>query len=243
MRDEDIEEMVSIERTYWWHQGKRHIVRGILSRYLRKRGRILDYGCGGGDNLGVLSAFGTAEGVDTSQTVVDWCRKRDLGNVSLIQPGEVPPGPYDLITALDVVEHIRDDIGTLESFNKSLVPGGLLLVSVPAYRFLWSEHDEALLHIRRYVASEMRAKMSMTGFEVIFSSYAVTFAFPIILAFRLFRGIFPKSYERPKVSYVILPRWLNFCFFFFSKLEAAIMTRLNLPVGCSLFVVARKPGA
>ena len=116
-------------------------------------------------------------GVDTSPAAVEFCHSKGLDAVFQIEPGQIPKGPYSLITSFDVLEHVRDDIGMLELFHDSLEPGGMLLVSVPACKFLWSEHDEALEHVRRHVVSELRAKLTMSEFEVIRITYAVSLVF------------------------------------------------------------------
>mgnify|MGYP003588130090 CR=1 FL=1 len=241
MEEHDIAEMALMEQTYWWHQGKRRLIDSVLSKYYKgQAGKILDYGCGAGENLKLLSAYGETFGADTSHLAVDFCKEKKLPHVHLIQPGEVPEGPFRLITAFDVVEHIRDDIDILTKFHKAIEPNGFLFISVPAYRFLWSEHDEALMHVRRYVASELRAKLTMTGFDVIRITYAVTFVFFPILFYRLVRGIFPQSYDKPKVSYVELPGFLNSLFYQSLVLESKLIKFMNLPFGCSLLVIARR---
>jgi hypothetical protein len=110
---------------------------------------------------------------------------------------------------------------------------------VPAYRFLWSEHDESLGHRRRYVASELHAKVGVAGFDVMKRSYAITFAFPIILGFRLFRGLFPRV-DGERSPYVMLPKPINAFFARLVEVESQLMDVVSLPVGTSIFCVARK---
>jgi SAM-dependent methyltransferase len=100
----------------------------------------------------------------------------------------------------------------LGEFHRILRPGGFLLLTVPAYRFLWSEHDEALLHRRRYVASELHIKLVQSGFRVIKRSYAVFSAFFPIVLYGVFRGLVPKNPLDPRASHVELPGPLNRCF-------------------------------
>ena len=241
MEESEIELMERMEHTYWWHQGKRCLIRSILDKYYKKRdGTILDYGCGTGENVKLLQRYGNVVGVDTSHAAVEFCHSKGLSTVFQIQPGQVPEGPYSLITSFDVLEHIRDDIGTLEKFYASLQPNGLLLVSVPACKFLWSEHDEALEHMRRYVSSELRAKLAMTGFDLVFISHAVSIVFFPNFLYRFACSIFPKRYGRPKTAYVNLPRPINYLLYLTLALEAKLIPYVNQLFGCSLFALAVK---
>jgi SAM-dependent methyltransferase len=161
-----------------------------------------------------------------------------LGGDALHLP--FPEGTFDLVSALDVFEHLEDDIAGFAEVRRVLRPGGYILAAVPAFRFLWSEHDEALGHRRRYVASEVYQKLNRAGFHVVKATYAVTFVFPAILAFRVWRGLFPNV-GRQSASYVMLPRWLNRFLAKLLALESVLMTRMSLPVGTSVFAVGRRP--
>jgi SAM-dependent methyltransferase len=144
------------------------------------------------------------------------------------------------MSALDVLEHVDDDLQALNEFQRVLRPDGFLLVTVPAYRFLWSEHDEALAHRRRYSASELHVKLTRAGFRVLKRSYVVFFAFFPIATYRLFRGLFPKDPFTPKASHVVLPAFLNRFLIASLKLEAYLTRAINLPMGTSIVVLAQK---
>ena len=239
MEDPEIRQMAEMERVYWWHQGKRRIVEAFLKQYWSDSvGSILDYGCGTGENLQLMQKYGRVSGVDTSEEAVQICRDKGLSDVKRIEPGDNLGDKYDLITSLDLLEHVRDDIALLEKFRGMLTERGRLLVMVPAYRFLWSEHDEALCHFRRYIASELRAKLTMAGFNVIRVTYAVTIVFLPIVLYRLWRGFFPKSYEKPKVSYVLLPGPVNEFLYQLLLFESKMLRHFNLPFGCSIVALA-----
>lgn len=243
MEDTEIARMEKMEHTYWWHQGKRCLIRSFLDKYYKNRqGRILDFGCGTGETLRLLADYGPAEGADTSAAAVSFCHAKGLQNVYQLPAGQVPAGPYSLITSFDVLEHIRDDIGILDQFYTSLEANGMLLVSVPACRFLWSEHDEALEHVRRYVYSELRAKLTMAGFDVIRITYAVSIVFFPNLLYRFICSIFPKPHTRPKIAYVNLPKPINTLLYLTLVLESKIIKHVNQLCGCSLFALARKKG-
>lgn len=238
----EIEQMNKLESAYWWHVGRRFVIRSFLKKYLSPdpARSVLDFGCGTGGNLKLLQEFGRVEGADVSPLAVDFCRRKGFENIKLIHPGENLTKQYDLITAFDVLEHIREESDQLKIWRAGLKNQGWLCLTVPAYRFLWSEHDEALQHVRRYVASELRAKLHNAGFDVARISYAVTITFPIFLFYRLLRGFLPKSYANPKTSYVMLPDFLNSLFIWFIYLESKIIKKINLPFGTSIIVIAQK---
>lgn len=233
-----------LEATYWWHVGRRAVVTRLVRRFLRLPADpgILDIGCGTGRNVVLLSGFGRALGLDPSREALEI--GRGLGLAGRLVGGDAARLPFrdaafDLVSALDVLEHLDDDVAGLAEVRRVLKPGGALLAAVPAYRFLWSEHDEALGHRRRYVASELHQKLNLAGFHVVKRTYAITFAFPLILSFRIWRGLFPPT-EGLRASYVLLPGWLNAFFVALLGLEAWIMPFMSLPLGTSIFAVARR---
>jgi len=145
-----------------------------------------------------------------------------------------------VVTALDVLEHVREDLPALREINRILTPGGKLIVIVPAYGFLWSEHDEALHHYRRYVARELRAKLTASNFEIERSTYFITGLFFPILFFRLWQGLRRTSIEA-SVSYRLPPAWINRMLVWCLDIERFLLGHFNLPFGVSLVVVGRKP--
>jgi len=231
-----------LEESYWWFVGRRSIIDRILKRFGRRSRLTVDVGCGSGRNLQLLSEHSDwVMGVDRSPTASDLAAARGLP-VACADGHSLPLADcsVDLLSALDVIEHLDDDIRALNEFQRVLRPGGLLLVTVPAYRFLWSEHDEALMHRRRYVASELHAKLTNSQLQVLKRSYAVFFPFYPIVFYRLFRGVFPKNAFAPKASHVILPAIFNDLLILMLKIEAWIMERINLPWGTSIVVLAQK---
>lgn len=244
MRREEIQALDRLETTYWWHIGRRAVIRGLLRGFvaLPKDALILDLGCGTGRNVALLGAFGRALGADPSPDALRIAHGLGLAGRLVGAHAERLPfrdGAFDLVTVLDLLEHLEDDLAGLVEMRRVLKPEGFLLAAVPAYRFLWSEHDEALGHRRRYVASELHQKLNAAGYAVVKRTYAITFAFPLILAFRIWRGLFPRA-GRLRASYVLLPAWLNAVFSSLLSLEARLMRAMNLPLGTSIFVVARR---
>lgn len=245
MDSELIKRESEIAETYWWFVGRRTILESMLRRIAKPSRVAVDVGCGTGRNMQLLSNHSDCViGFDFSRVAVGLaasqgrrvacadCRALPLANAST-----------ELISALDVLEHLDDDMRALREFHRVLKSNGLLLLTVPAYRFLWSEHDEALSHRRRYVASELHIKLTCAGFRVLKRSYAVFFAFFPIVVYRLFRGLFPKDPLAPQASHVILPAALNNLLVTLLKIEAWIMGALNLPWGTSIVMLAQKPPA
>jgi SAM-dependent methyltransferase len=232
----------AIEEGYWWFVGRRSILERVLRRFARRTHLAVDVGCGSGRNMVLLSHYtDRVMGIDRSPAALELAAAR--GFPIVCGDGQSIPladCSVNLLSAFDVLEHLDDDMRALSEFHRVLQPGGFLFATVPAYRFLWSEHDEALLHRRRYSASELHAKLTRSGLQVLMRSYAVFFPFFPILFYRLFRGLFPKDPFAPRASHVILPAFANNLLVALLKIEAWIMGSVNLPWGTSIVVLAQK---
>ncbi|HEY6045376.1 MAG TPA: methyltransferase domain-containing protein, partial [Pyrinomonadaceae bacterium] len=186
--------LYELEETHWWYVGRRRIivsfVKEICAQVTDRRPRILDVGCGTGANLKTLSEFGDAEGVDVSPDAIEFCRERGLTNVKLGAAEELPyeSGTFDLVTALDVVEHLDDDVGGLREMRRVLRRGGHALIFVPTFMWLWGVQDVVSNHRRRYTLSELRRALEEAGFEIERATYAnITFLPPVFLIRLLMR--------------------------------------------------------
>jgi SAM-dependent methyltransferase len=232
-----------VEQSHWWHIGRRKIiasfVEDICRRVTDRRPRILDVGCGTGANLLMLSKFGDAEGVDVSEDALAFCRERGLENVKLGAAEQLPydDGTFDLVTALDVVEHLDDDLAGLREMRRVLRPGGRVLLFVPTFMFLWGLQDDVSHHRRRYRMPELGRVLEQAGFEVERSTYAnITFFMPILAMRKLMRltGIKAESENNINVSALngVLARMLG--------AESEILKYVNIPFGVSGLCVARK---
>jgi SAM-dependent methyltransferase len=145
-----------------------------------------------------------------------------------------------LITALDVLEHIDNDLAAMQELYRICKPGGRLLVTVPAYGFLWSEHDEALHHRRRYAAYELRNKLTLAGFQIERCSYFIMLLFLPILIIRVIQGIFKHS-TSPRTSHIQLPKIINQTLIWLLAIEKWLVRYINLPLGVSIVCLAQKP--
>lgn len=244
MEKTEYEKLYQFENYYWWHIGRSKIIYKLLKNYLPRDNSfdILDVGCGTGINLGILEKFGKVVGVDPSKKALQFTRQRGFKNLIKASAEKLPfPDKcFNLVTALDVIEHIADDLKALKELHRVLKSQGLLLVTVPAYQFIWSEHDEALHHFRRYTASQLHQKLNQAGFRVKRRSYVITFTFPLILGYRLLKGLLPKNSSVPQTSYVVLPRFLNNFLIFTLKIEGWLLKYINLPFGTSVICLAQK---
>jgi len=243
MNNKEYEKLYKFEQFYWWHVGRRDILNFFLKKFLNKKGiQILEIGCGTGGNLEILSNLGEVTGLDVSKYALDFCRKRGVNNLALgrAEKTNFPSESFDLILMLDVLEHIKDDKKAIGETRRILKEGGYFLVTVPAYQFIWSEHDEILGHYRRYSISDFSKKLEEAGFDIIKISYFVSLLFPVILGYRILRKIlFPKS--KKNTAYVVLPKPINNFFIYLLKLEGLLLKYFNLPFGTSILCIAQKP--
>jgi ubiquinone/menaquinone biosynthesis C-methylase UbiE len=242
MHEHEYEAMYGLENSYWWFVARRTLAQELLTEEVNGRPgvHILDVGCGTGANMSAFSKLGTAIGLDASAEALRFCRTRGLDGLvhSGIEDLPFAAEAFEIVTALDVLEHIDDDLHGLREIHRICRRDGLLLITVPAYGFLWSEHDEALKHRRRYTAHELRNKLTLTGFEVVRTSYFITSVFFPILALRIWQGI-AKSSTHPKTSHYIPPRWINASLIGLLGLERLLFRRMNLPFGVSIVALAR----
>ena len=204
---------------------------------------MLDVGCGTGTMLGYLARYGAAEGVDMDEEAIEYCRARGLEKVTRADAENLPfpSSTFDLVTAFDIVEHTDDDLRVLSEFARVLKPGGTLLVSVPAYMFLWGAQDEISLHKRRYVASQLRARLESAGFQLQKLTYMNAILFGPIAAIRLVRRLLPKPPEVKSDFTFPAPRFANGFLAAAFGAERFAVRRFDIPFGVSIAAVARKP--
>ena len=250
--------MNEVEKGHWWFVGRRTIIESFLKRICRDlassmaarasvpaNGRsneslkILDVGCGTGANLEMLSEFGEAEGVDVSIEALTFCRARGLVNV---KQGEAEHLPYedeefDLVTGLDVVEHLDDDLAGLKEMHRVLLPDGRALLFVPAFMFLWGVQDDISNHRRRYTMAELRSVVAKAGFAIERATYVnITFFAPILLGRLLMRatGFRPASENNITIGF------LNGVLGKIFGAESLALRHTGFPFGVSIICDARK---
>ncbi len=233
--------MFAVEESHWWFVGRRRILSTFVKPLVAgiDAPRILDVGCGTGANLEMLGEFGTAEGVDVSVDALEFCRSRGLKDVKQGEAEKLPydDSSFDLVTGLDVVEHLDDDLGGLREMYRVLKPGGSALLFVPAFNFLWGVQDNISHHRRRYRLPSLQDVIRRAGFKVERASYVnITFFLPILLGRVMMRvtGFRPESENNLT---------LGFMNGFLGKIlaaEAPLLRHLSFPFGVSAICVARK---
>jgi SAM-dependent methyltransferase len=246
VRPEFYEEYNRIENTHWWFLGRRRIFLRLLSGYVmpQETALILDVGCGTGTTLGYLSPYGRGVGVDIARSALEYTRRRGIGRVVQSAASNLAFGDdaFDLICALDILEHVDDDSRALRECYRTCKPGGLMLITVPAYRFLWGRQDEISRHRRRYVASDVRQRAAEAGFSVRRLTYFNTLLFPIIAGIRLFRrwhGPRPRETLRSDFS-MTQPGLINDLLAAIFAAESLLLRYLDLPFGVSILCIAEK---
>lgn len=236
-----------VEQRHWWFAGRRRILLAELERN-PPDGRdgpaqILDLGCGTGGMLEPLRRFGEVRGLDADERAVAFCRARGEERVELLESDRLPlaDDSIDLVTAFDVLEHIEDDRGALAEIRRVVRPGGSLLVTVPAYGWLWGTHDEINHHHRRYGRRELGDRIREGGFELRRLTNFNMLLLPAIAVIRLVRRLFPPRQARSDFQITggtgVVNRILTAVF----SSEASLLARTDLPAGASLMALARTP--
>lgn len=166
MRTQEIRRMTALEDGHWWYRERRAVLRAELRRL--RPGRALDIGAGGGGNTRVLVEEGwDATATDCSGFAVEVARDRGLRAVQAdARDLPIESGSVDLVTALDVLEHIEEDYLATEQIARVLRPGGRALIAVPCDMSLWSAHDEAVGHVRRYCRDSLAGVVEKAGLRV-----------------------------------------------------------------------------
>jgi len=230
--------MAEQDQVHWWYVARRRILGDLIAREiaLPAAPRILEIGCGTGHNFGMLRRFGRLDALEVDSAARALASSRlghAVGDAPLPALGGVPDGAYDLIALLDVLEHVDGDKAALESIATKLAPGGHILLTVPAYQWLWSAHDAAHHHKRRYSKRTLRAVIEAAGLKADRLGYFNSLLFPIAAAARIAGNLLGKTSGDDKMPPAPLNRLLQGIF----SLERHLVGRVPLPAGVSLFAV------
>ena len=230
------------EDRHWWYRGRRSVLgRVVAALPLAADARILDAGCGSGRNMVELARHGTVTGVELSETSVCLARARDVGEVIEGSVMEMPldGDSFDLAASLDVIEHLEDDLGALRELRRVVKPGGSLLVTVPAYQWLWSGHDEINHHHRRYTRRSLLAVAEQAGWECVRTTYFNSLLLPVAILLRVLDRLSSRTTES-SLDLWVPPGPLNWLLERPMALEAALIGRGGrIPAGLSLLAAFR----
>ncbi|MBI4330055.1 MAG: class I SAM-dependent methyltransferase [Chloroflexi bacterium] len=241
MNLEEYERMNSFEVVNWWWVGKRDLIGKTLGKLVNHQPLILDIGCGTGSNLRSWESHGEVLGLDNSPQALSFCRMK--GNTNLLK-GDAAVLPFrdntfEVIIALDMLEHMEKDEDTVREFFRVCRPGGHLLLTVPALMFLWSQHDMALHHKRRYSRNQLESLVSRGGFRIERMSF---WNLALLLPAAVYRTL--GNLNPPRVARsddLRLPGPLNTMLKLVLSIENRLILKgMNLPLGITLFAVCRK---
>ena len=235
------EQMAQLDSSHWWFTARRRILDGLIERVVRPpaNARILELGAGTGHNLAMLSRFGHVEASELDPIARELASER-LGRpvleAALPDLSMFPADSYDLVALLDVLEHVPDDHGSLKAIHDLLKPGGALLLTVPINPWMWSAHDVAHHHHRRYRKSEIRQLAEKAGYKIELLSPFNSLLFPPIAAVRLAGKVIGKDDSDDAMPSPFVNKVLDGVF----GLERGLIGRLPMPFGVSLVAVLRR---
>lgn len=243
MRPHNYRVMFDVEDDHWWFVGRRAIVLAQIEEALGQDSKtereILDIGCGTGATLVHLARYGSVQGIDVSPLALRFCRERGQMRVLCGSATDLPfgGGVFDLVTALDVVEHLDDDLRGLREISRVLKPGGTTIIFVPAFKSLWGPNDDQSGHKRRYRLPELQRLVTEGGLEITTISYANLAMFlPIWIGRRILTALGRTGQAENRINHPILNKVLARAF----SAEARFLRRHHLPFGVSIICTARK---
>ena len=243
MRAEAYSEMASTEAAHWWFCGRRQILSSVIAGLdLPAEPRIIEMGAGTGGNLAMLQRFGHVSAMEMDSRARTFARAKTRGSIDIREgklPDQIPfeGETFDLVCLFDVLEHVEEDAGTLRALSPLLKSNGYLVITVPAYPWLWGPHDETLHHKRRYDRRQLESLLLSTGYQILRQSFFNTLLFPLVLLVRI-----KERLMRDETAQGSRIPWapINVLFRYLFALERFLILRTAIPFGASLLVVAQR---
>ena len=233
------EDMRELQDKHWWFRARKEILTNVFgSLPLPEDCDILEIGCGTGGNLRMLGGFGRVSGMEMHEEAVQYTRETTGIDIRAgFLPDNVPfENKFDLVCLLDVVEHIEDDHSALQSLTRLLKPGGRIVITVPAYQWMFGKHDTLLHHFRRYSKRTVRELVATSDFEIQRLTYFNALMFPLTILAFITDSLTPVD---KCTGYEVPPNWLNSLFYNIFRLERFVINSLNLPFGSSILMVSK----
>lgn len=235
------EDLYSLEERHFWHIAKREMCCDLIKGFAfpGRKIRILDVGCGTGKNVEVFGQFGESFGIDNEPLAVQFCRKRGLQKVKISSSERIKhrSGLFDLVTMLDVLEHVDEKI-TLSEVKRVMKPGGLLIITVPAYQWLWSAWDVALHHRKRYTRGSLSKVLVTSGFTIIHTNYMYSFLLIPVICVRVFKSFMFKTKKYPS-DFKLSSPILNRVMLTLARVERIMSKIFPPPFGTSIVCIAK----
>ncbi len=236
-------EMIELQEQHWWFVGRRHIIGSFANKYLPNSfGKVLEVGCGVGGNVNVLGGFGEYLGLDIHAPAIEYCKKSFPGSTFLNSSIEetfqtLITEKFTSIFMLDVLEHLDKDTESLAVVGQLLAEKGKVLITVPAFQFLWSSHDDFVHHKRRYTKKSLTKSINDAGLTIDYVGYFNSFLFPLAIVQRFTYKIFSIT---SKSHIKLPPKLLNMVMQHIFSFESRILDKVPFPVGLSIFAVCHK---
>ncbi len=228
----------------WWFKVRRNLVFSLLRKYLKEGPgiKIFDYGCGSGYLVSKLQANNwEAHGADISLAAIEYGQKQGIANLAVSNQNSIaaPEEYFNTVLALDVLEHLENEIPVVQEIERTLKPGGITIITVPAYNFMWGVQDEISHHFRRYTASSLVNLFTKnTNLTVIKKTYFNTFLFLPIAATRLISRWF--NLTKRQSDFELSKGWLNGILYRIFNSEIGLLNSVSFPFGVSILLVLRK---
>lgn len=244
MKKTEYARMAEREASYWWHLGRLRIIQTYIRKAMgdKKKAKILNVGCGTGGTIDMLEGFGTVDNVDISDDAIKFMKQKGYGRITKVEPDKPLPfkdKSYDVVGSFDVLEHIDDHVGALKEWKRIIKDDGAIVLTVPAYQWLWSDHDVSLYHKRRYTTKLLAKAADEAGLRPLKKSYAIVFSLPMVVGFRMLNKLLGRKTDS-ETSYVDIPNWTNTLFTKLLYAEAKIHKNINFPAGTSVVAILKK---
>jgi len=224
------------ESKHWWFKARGEIIEKTIKKNVSNKLKILDFGSGSGTNIKILNKFGTVYVYEKNKQIREYLKKKFKRDKKITIINNLKKYKFDLILAADVIEHIKNDHLIIRTLNQILKKGGKLIITVPAFQFLYSKKDKVLRHYRRYTIYGLKKKLN--EFKILKISYFNFFLFIplciIILFYKIFNLQFIEKVEN------IPNKFINKFLYLIFRAEKLFINKINFPFGLSILSIVEK---